>query len=104
MVIILSPRLESKRLILRRYNESDLDCFYNILHDDRLHTYISFPDLTRYQELDYIKECMKKADDDELEKWSITLKNNKTIGNISVNKVNKKHNYCVVGYVIDHEN
>ena len=47
-----SPKLETKRLILRRYNE--------------------------------------KA-------------NNVTIGNISVNTVNKKHNYCNVGYVVRYD-
>ena len=35
------------------------------------------------------------------EKWVITLKdNNIPIGNISVNGIEKKHNYCNVGYVI----
>ena len=37
---MLSPKLETERLILRRYNESDIDAFYEILHDDRLHKYI----------------------------------------------------------------
>ena len=38
---------------------------------------------------------------DKCEKWAIVLKEkNETIGNISVNTVVKKHNYCVVGYVI----
>ena len=55
----LSPKLETERLILRRYNESDINAFYEILHDDRLHKYISFPDLTVEQELEYIKNVWK---------------------------------------------
>ena len=98
---MLSPKLETERLILRRYNETDLDAFYEIIHDERLQTYIPFPNLTREQELEYIKECMKNVETDRCEKWAIVLKeNNETIGNISVNTVVKKHNYCDVGYVI----
>ncbi len=97
----LSPRLETKRLILRRYEESDIDAFYEIIHDERLQTYIFFPHYTFEEELDYIKKCINDANTDKCEKWSIVLKdNNQTIGNISVNKVNSKHNYCEVGYVL----
>jgi len=39
-----------------------------------------------------------------VKKWSIVLKSiNKSIGNISVNTVVKKHNYCNVGYVIQYD-
>ena len=101
---MLSPKLETERLILRRYNESDIDAFYEILHDDRLHKYISFPDLTVEQELEYIKNCMKDVETDKCEKWAIVLKeSNETLGNISVNTVVKKHNYCDVGYVIRYD-
>ena len=101
---MLSPKLETERLILRRYNESDIDAFYEILHDDRLHKYISFPDLTVKQELEYIRNCMKDVETDKCEKWAIVLKeNNETLGNISVNTVVKKHNYCDVGYVIRYD-
>ncbi len=101
---MLSPKLETKRLILRRYNESDIDAFYEILHDDRLHKYIPFPDLTVEQELEYIRNCMKDVETDKCEKWAIVLKeNNETLGNISVNTVVKKHNYCDVGYVIRYD-
>ena len=101
---MLSPKLETERLILRRYNESDIDAFYEILHDDRLHKYISFPDLTVEQELEYIKNCMKDVETDKCEKWAIVLKeNNETLGNISVNTVVKKHNYCDVGCVIRYD-
>lgn len=98
---MLSPRLETERLILRRYSETDIEAFYEILHDERLHKYIPFPDLTKEEELEYIKTCMSEADESKYEKWAIVLKeNNETLGNISVNTVNKKHNYCDVGYVI----
>ena len=71
------------------------------MHDDRLHKYISSPDLTIEQELEYIRNCMRDFETDKCEKWSIILKgNNETIGNIPVNTVVKKHNYCDVGYVI----
>ncbi len=101
---MLSPRLETDRLIIRRYEETDLDAFYEIIHDDRLHRFISFPNLSREQELDYIRECIKTADTDKCEKWSIVLKdNNETIGNITVNEVSKKNNYCDVGCVIRYD-
>ena len=35
---VLSPRIETDRLILRRFKESDIDMQYDILHDDRLAT------------------------------------------------------------------
>lgn len=101
---MLSPRLETDRLILRRYSEEDLDVFYDILHDERLHKYLHFPDLTKKQELDYIKDCVSKVEVDKYEKWSIVLKETKkSIGNISVNTVNKKNNYCNVGYVLQYD-
>lgn len=98
---MLSPKLETERLILRRYNESDINVFYEIIHDKRLQNYITFPDLTFDQELEYIRNCMKDVETDKCEKWSIVLKDtNETIGNISVNTVVKKHNYCNVGYTV----
>ncbi len=42
-----------------------------------------------------------EADTSKYEKWVITLKGSHiAIGNISVNGIEKKHNYCNVGYVI----
>lgn len=101
---MLSPRLETDRLILRRYEEADIDMQYKIITDNRLSKYIKFPNLTKEEELEYIKDCIKNADDSKYEKWVITLKdNNIPIGNISVNEINKKNNYCTVGYVIMYE-
>ena len=101
---MLSPRLETERLVLRRYEETDIDMQYEIITDNRLSKYIKFPDLTKEEELEYIRDCIKNADDSKYEKWVITLKdNNIPIGNISVNEINKKNNYCTVGYVIMYE-
>lgn len=47
------------------------------------------------------KTWIKKADESKYEKWVITLKDtNISIGNISVNGTDKKHDYCNLGYVI----
>ena len=98
---VLSPKLETERLILRRYEETDIDLQYEVITDSRLSKYIKFPNLTKQEELECIKEWIKNADDSKYEKWVITLKdNNIPIGNISVNGIEKKHNYCNVGYVI----
>ena len=98
---MLSPKLETERLILRRYEETDIDMQYEVLTDNRLTKYIKFPNLTKEEELECIKDWIKNADDSKYEKWVITLKSDNTpIGNISVNGIEKRHNYCNVGYVI----
>ena len=98
---MLSPNLETNRLLLRRYKESDINAFHEIIQDKRLQDYITFPEYTVDEEMGYLKECIKMADTDIKEKWAIVLKDNKeTIGTISINKVEKDHHYCNVGYVI----
>lgn len=98
---MLSPDLETKRLKLRRYKESDIDAMYEIITDDRLSKYIKFPSLTKEEELECIKTWIKEADESKYEKWVIETKNtHEVIGNIDVNTVVKKHNYCNVGYTI----
>lgn len=98
---LLSPTLETNRLILRRYKESDIDSIYEIITDNRLSTYIQFPNLTKEEELECIKEWIKDADVSKYEKWVIEIRDTGEIaGNIDVNTVVKKHNYCNVGYTI----
>lgn len=101
---MLSPNLETERLILRRYIPEDIESFYKLIHDDRLQKFIKFPNLTKEEELEYINDCISKADTDSREKWSIVLKsNNEVIGNISVNRIEKKHYTCEIGYVIHYD-
>ena len=89
---MLSPKLETERLILRRYKESDIEVMYEIITDVRLSKYIKFPKLTKSEELDCIKKWISEAADDSLyEKWVIELKSDGTIvGNINVNKITTK--------------
>ena len=101
---MLSPKIETERLVLRRYQESDIEMQYEIITDPRLAKYIRFPNLTKEEELECIRKWISEADDDKHEKWVIELKNsNEPIGNISVNNIEKKHNYCNVGYVIRYD-
>lgn len=66
---MLSPKLETERLILRRYEETDIDMQYEVLTDNRLAEYIKFPNLTKEEELECIKDWIKNADDSKYEKW-----------------------------------
>ena len=101
---MLSPKIETERLILRRYKETDIDAIYDIITDKRLSTYIKFPELTKEQELECIKEWIKEADDSKYERWVIERKKDDAIvGNIDVNTVVNKHNYCNVGYTIRYD-
>ena len=52
---MLSPRIETDRLILRWYKESNIDAIYEIITDERLAKYIKYPNLTKDGELECIK-------------------------------------------------
>ena len=98
---MLSPRIETDRLILRRYKESDIDAIYEIITDERLAKYIKYPALTKDEELECIRKWISEADENKYEKWVMELKaTGEVVGNIDVNTVVKKHNYCNVGYTV----
>ena len=101
---MLSPKIETDRLILRRYKESDIDAIYEIITDERLSKHIKFPKLSKQEELECIRQWISEADESKYEKWVIELKKDGTVvGNIDVNTVVKKHNYCNVGYTIRYD-
>ena len=91
---MLSPTIETERLVLRRYKESDIDAIYEIITDERLTNYITYPPYTKEQELDCIKKWIEEADINKKEKWVMELKTTKEIVvNIDVNTVVEKHNF-----------
>lgn len=46
---MLSPKLETNRLILRRFRIEDIDLQYEIIMDKRLAKYIKFPAYSKEQ-------------------------------------------------------
>ena len=68
---MLSPKIETDRLILRRYKESDIDAIYEIITDERLSKYIKFPKLSKEEELECIRKWISEADESKYEKWVI---------------------------------
>ena len=101
---MLSPTLETDRLILRRYREDDIEVMYEIITDERLSKYIKYPNLTKEEELECIREWIREADESSYEKWVIEVRDTcEVVGNIDVNTVNKKHKYCNVGYTIRYD-
>ena len=98
---MLTPTLETDRLIIRRYKESDIDALYEIITDKRLSKFITFPETTYEEELDYIKTCIIISDTSNRERWAIELKEtNDVVGMIEITHIFKQHNYCDVGYTI----
>ena len=71
---MLSPKIKTDRLILRRYKESDIDAIYEIITDERLSKYNKFPKLSKEEELECIKQWISEADESIYEKWVIELK------------------------------
>ena len=101
---MLSPKLETERLILRRYKESDIDVMYEIITDSRLSKYNKYPNFTWDEELECIKKWIDEVNTSRYEKWVIERKlDGIVVGNISVNNIFEKHNYCNVGYTIRYD-
>lgn len=40
MTLINTPELQTERLILRKFNENDLEAFYQIFSDQEVNTYL----------------------------------------------------------------
>ena len=91
---MLSPKIETNRLILRRYEENDIEMQYTILTDERLAKYVKFPRLSKEEELECIKKWISEADTSKYEKWVITLKES----HIANRRLNKDGSYSGVEY------
>ena len=77
---MLSPKIETERLVLRRYKETDIDAMYEIITDERLAKYLKFPKLTKEEELEHIKQWIIEADESKYEKWVIERKTDGAAG------------------------
>lgn len=101
---MLSPRLETERLILRRWQESDVDVLYEMITDKRLSKFLKIPNITKEDEFKRLQKWIAEADESLNERWVITLKETGDIvGKIDVESINKKNNYCDIGYMLRYD-
>lgn len=101
---MLSPKLETERLILRRWQASDIDVLYEMTTDKRLSKFLKMPNITKEDELKRLQKWIIEADDSLNERWVITEKSTEEIvGKIDVESINKKNNYCSIGYMLRYE-
>ena len=90
---MLSPRLETERLILRRWLERDIDVLYEMITDKRLSEFLKIPNITKEDEFKRLQKWIAEADESLNERWVITLKDTGDIvGKIDVESINKKNN------------
>ncbi len=100
---MLSPRLETERLILRRWKKDDIDDLYKMISDKRLFTYLKKPNITKEEEEKKLDSWLRNVNESLEERWAITLKTTGAIiGQISVESVNAKNNYCTIGFMLQY--
>ena len=88
---MLSPRLETAYLVLRRWEKDDIDDLYKMISDKRLFTYLKEPNITKKEEQEILDSWVSNASNSLEERWAITLKSTDAIiGQISVESVNTK--------------
>lgn len=95
--------IETDRLILRRFVESDADdMFNNWANDDDVTRYLTWP---THKDIDVskivISDWVEGYKNDEFYQWAIMLKENeKVIGSISVVELSNTNEHCDIGYCI----
>ena len=95
-----TKRLETDRLILRKWNIDDVEQAYNNWATDiEMHKYVNWPIHRSIDETQTLITSWIKEYDEGLYNWVVELKDNhEIIGNIAVGKVNKQNNLCDLGY------
>lgn len=93
-------RIETERLILRRFAISDAPgMFYGWASDENVTKYLSWSAHKELAETLYIIENWIKRYDTDSYNWVVELKGtHELIGNISAISVSKKHHNCEIGY------
>lgn len=95
--------LETERLILRPFSESDAQAvFENWASDDEVTKYLTWPThKSAEQSLGYMKYCVKCYEEPNNYQWGIERKEDHTlIGNISVVRLDEEVDGAELGWVI----
>lgn len=93
-------RLETERLILRKWEFDDAEQAYtNWATDEEMHKYVSWPIHKDINETKDLLNIWIKEYENNSYNWVVEIKDtHEIIGNIAVGKVNKKQNTCDLGY------
>jgi len=98
-----TKKIETKRLILRKFRENDVDeIFENWISDPEVSKYMVWNSHENIEETDkWLKRCIEKYKVIDSYNWGIELKENEElIGSISANKVENESNCYEIGYAI----
>ena len=100
------PTLETKRLKLRLFKQTDVDDVYEYCSDDEVTKYMPFATYTTRQEAEErIKFCLESYEQmDRPILWAIEYKENgKLIGGIDFVKWDEQANCAEIGYILNKE-
>lgn len=95
--------LETERLVLRRFTETDAEAvFYNWASDDAVTKYLTWPTHQNPgHSAGYVEFCLDSYSDPASYQWGMELKETEEVfGNISVVKINEDLEAVELGYVI----
>ncbi len=98
-----TKKIETDRLILRKFKHSDVSCaFNNWCNDDKVTKYLTWPTHTDLKVTESVlNDWIKSYEKDDFYQWAIVLKEiDEPIGSISVVEINEKANSVHIGYCI----
>lgn len=101
--LLILPKIETDRLILRKFVETDIDDFYEYVSDDVVTRYLSW-DTYRSKDVarEYITSIIEKYNRYELAPWGIELKeNSKLVGSIDFVQYDYKNFSAEIGYILN---
>lgn len=96
-------KLETERLVLRKFSLEDVeDMFNNWANDDLVTEHLSWP---THKDIDVTNKVLKtwveSYEQEDTYLWAITLKeNNMVVGSIGVVDLDQRHEACSIGYCI----
>lgn len=99
------PKIETKRLILRKFTKKDLNDLYEYASDNKVTQYLSW---NTYKNIDmateYIEHIIEKYTKNEIAPWGIEWKeNSKLVGSIDFVQYDKKNFSAEIGYVLNRD-
>ena len=97
------PRIETKRFILRKFTENDIDDLYEYASDNEVTKFLSWDTYKSVDiAVDYIENILLKYSKNEIAPWGIEWKeNSKLIGSIDFVYYDRKNFSAEIGYVLN---